>query len=893
MFLSFPPRGIGPRCLLSLAINYCLCCLCLLTTGTFSATATKTADDSEVLGPVVRLLEDVEKETNRELDAVVKAADKVHCLCTAEVADLRKEVAEVKEKQLPETKGALETVVGLLGRLKGEIGPLTADLKRTEKDIKTAEKHREDERTKFITEERNLQDLEATCEEAAGLLGGPPENGGGGGSSTASEKNNGEPPEAKTVAAQLSTLLLKARQQAGSGIRPTTAMNKTSPSSPWLSIASVLENALHLKTVHEPLVFQQLGTAPKIAGMLKQMGVRAKEQLAESRQAEAKSVATFQKMKASRNEELNTLQKKLDQKQQAQADAKEEEGELFQKLQGAKKFLATSEPELARIEAECKEREADHDREKKALEEQLEGIRLALEALQSDEIAKAKARALLELKDTQKRAREREAKQKREEAAEQRRKKLLLQMQRDDAKKAAEEAERTSSLKGDEMADDFVEGALAEENGGGRVQKQSATAQKTAAARTSNKNVVHKNHKENSKHKKRAAMKKKKTGLLHVSHKTRRKVLHKHNHKKAHHGRRAEEKNDCIHEYDVEQHRFVKRCSATSDKDEASTTPSTSSSTSPVISFLQRRGRSTQTQTANAVVEDGDDEDDDKDQDDDKEEDQGQDDATTTSATYAASSGGDFAEVIAASREMIKQVQQDQEDSDALRAECMEKMEENIGKIAEVEAKLNTTRQRLDDLDAKCDRLSADLAEKRSQVAKRREEQKAAHEERTEEQQRFVEELAKESTISRALLKAITALQKKNVKAKTIHVLKEVKTKGEMTLQVLQKEEKEAAAKHTEEDSLRSDAIEEMDSEVADLSALTSRAKAEQNEAKGKDLAFLEKELSGLQEEKEKQFGKESLCAKISRQYEHKKTSRQNEIEGLEAAGRILAEGDE
>ncbi|CAD7934268.1 unnamed protein product [Amoebophrya sp. A120] len=898
-----------------------------------------TTEEAENFDALLKFLDTMSKEIDAEIDQTEQLVKKKECFCKKEQERLGVRLKEERDEKIPVLQAELKETLGTLGQLKIEIPELEEKVKDLQTEKNTTITTREEEKKQFTMDEKNLNTLIQTCTEAIKVLGKKEkaENR----AADDQKEATGEQEVAKSALLSVQKALLQGQH---SDQRLIFRASKTA-GRPLYSEAS--QQLLQQSATAAALA----KNSDRILGMLKQMRDNAETELAEATGAEKQKAASTAKLLRAKNQELNALQQQLDEKKAKFSDLKDDEGQAFEELENSKKSVALVEENLLAIKTDCDSSLTDLNEQKNNLSSEQESLSNAVKILEADEIEKQRKRALF-LQKQKRLMDEKEREQRVIDAEIEKRRRLIVEKEeKDDAAAERDEERRTGDLKkeqasSDIMLNDFVESEITTTSAAGgesegrtgrsstssdsfvlsaAVTKKFASANALADAVVAQAvaeggagtGVVLSRKNENAKglqalqekdeidhdttqlafkhvdetlsaggQKNRLGRRAVRSGndkkpLLH--HKRGGKNTHK-DHMQASSGSKKTKKNlqkktsqgknksapsssisvnKKIMKYDTKSHRFV-------------------------TSFLQTRQQEAQTKAGttitslhemNAMV----------------------DDIMKVPIQKKKKKQNEFQEVIAASEVMAEQVNKDQQQHEKEKDRCETSLR-SLKQETEKKQLLvkNEFEAKIELLGAKFSKLKEKSADKKQELAELKEEIKELEEDRLAENEEFLNEVAKQATMTRALRKAIAALKqaktgsKKNIKrsksntrSKATKPLEELLAKTEKKIQSLQVLEEGTEKKFSHEKSKAEEVLKEVKKENADLKAAKSRLE-EEKEAKEKELELAQQELETL--EKELQETQKS-CAKILISFDEKTNERKNEVEGLKAVGRILANG--
>eukprot|EP00392_Amoebophrya_sp_AT5.2_P009759 g9787.t1 len=835
------------------------------------------------LDSVLRFLDDMSQELSKEADANEQAAKKKECFCEKHSKEFQAKLKEERDDVIPGLEGELREVVATISGLSSQVPELQKQIGESEVELNSTIALREKEVAEFRSTEAELMNVEEVVGAAIKVLVGK-------GGSDAEEGKKAEESKEKDVA----EALLAVQRVTSQGRHPA-----------WQATAKTLfqlrageaQAGTGAATARTP------SAAPnsRIVGVLTQMRDNAKQELADLQHQEAANAESYKKLQKSKQKELGTLQTQSLAKEKEFGDAKDREGDLFQELENAKVSLAKTEQALETLVGECETEKKAFAEERKALEEEQAGLDAAVEALQSEEVEESRRKAaLLEKERAVEEAKEVEERNMQEEL-EQKRKKILDAVRKGNhgSGTGKEDAGKAGGNGGvgieDGMLEDFVkseiEGGKSSSTGTTKSSSSSsvvgtlhATARGDAASSSMPKSMASTSEPaevENLVEAEVAGPAAGNSGPPAPSSTSRGQVsntvkmvqkfstsaksaVHAKSGKRARkallkkHKRHLCPRSRVYKQYDAKKHRFVKRCMREQVSDD----------NGKAASFLQMRAS-----------------------------------AKTETAVAAASANSNFAGVITAADDMIAQVKTDQKTHAARKAACEETLRQNKASLKKGQQEVQEKKDHLQLLENKLDKAKKDVLEVKSEKKQISDELAESAAGRAKDNARYLNDYAAQSGISRALVKAIAALQKKakavvgkrgkaSPLARAISPLKEMKAKTVVDLELLEQKEAEEAKKFEAAQVALQDDLDAVKDELADVKAVKSRVEAELEETK-KQLSFMEKGQGLLEQEKEDLA---KTCQKaVLAIYDAKTEERKNEVEGLEAVKRILSgpEADE
>jgi len=327
----------------------------------FAATLARDLSDESKTRPimkVVRMLEDMKEELNKELEDDKAVQELLDCWCTTGVKEKTKAI-ELAESRIAELEAALGEALAKINELKSKRKATQEDQYADQKALDEAEEMRMKENKEFHeTEGDLLQAIDAT-ENAITML----------------SKHNPGFAQVKSVAraletARVSELLLKKNSLSGGRVQLLKDfMNGAETATGFLQIPGMQSYA------------PQSG---QIFGILKQMKEDFDNDLSEEQSSEKKAVEEFEALKASKIAEIDTAKATIVQYDQDLAELGEQNAEAMKELEDTQEQLALDQTFLATLNKKCASSDEQFEARVKARLAEIAAVEDTIEILNSD-----------------------------------------------------------------------------------------------------------------------------------------------------------------------------------------------------------------------------------------------------------------------------------------------------------------------------------------------------------------------------------------------------------------------------------------------------------------------------------------------------------------------------
>jgi hypothetical protein len=307
---------------------------------------------------VVRMLEDMKDELNKELEDDKAVQELLECWCTTGVKEKTKSI-QLAESRIAELEAALGEALAKINELKAKRKATQEEQYADQKALDESEEMRMKENKEFHeTEGDLLQAIDAT-ENAITML----------------SKHNPGFAQVKSVAraletARVSELLLKKNSLSADRVQTLKDfMTGAESATGFLQIPGMQSYA------------PQSG---QIFGILKQMKEDFDVDLAEEQKSEKKAVEEFEALKASKIAEIDTAKATIVQYDQDLAELGEQNAEAMKELEDTQEQLGLDQTFLATLNKKCAASDEQFEARVKARLAEIAAVEDTIEILNSD-----------------------------------------------------------------------------------------------------------------------------------------------------------------------------------------------------------------------------------------------------------------------------------------------------------------------------------------------------------------------------------------------------------------------------------------------------------------------------------------------------------------------------
>jgi len=307
---------------------------------------------------VVRMLEDMKAELNKELEDDKAVQELLECWCTTGVKEKTKAI-QLAESRISELEAALGEALAKINELKSKRKATQEEQYADQASLDEAEEMRMKENKEFHeTETDLLQAIDAT-ENAIVVLG----------------KHNPELAQVKSVAhalqmARVSELLLK---------KSSLSTDRSQALKQFIDSSEKASAFLQI-----PGMQSYAPQSGQIFGILKQMKEDFDVDLGEEQTSEKKAVEEFESLKASKLAEIDTAKASIVQYDQDLAELGEQNAEALKELEDTQEQLALDQTFLATLNKKCAGSDEQFEQRVKARLAEIAAVEETIEILNSD-----------------------------------------------------------------------------------------------------------------------------------------------------------------------------------------------------------------------------------------------------------------------------------------------------------------------------------------------------------------------------------------------------------------------------------------------------------------------------------------------------------------------------
>merc|ERR1719478_28031 len=307
---------------------------------------------------VVRMLEDMKEELNKELEDDMAVQELLECWCGTGMKEKEKSI-QLAESRIAELEAALGEALAKINELKSKRKATQEEQYADQKALDESEEMRMKENKEFHEAEGDLlQAIDAT-ENAITML----------------SKHNPGFAQVKSVArametARVSELLLK---------KNSLSSDRVQILKDFMSGAETATGFLQI-----PGMQSYAPQSGQIFGILKQMKEDFDVDLAEEQASEKKAVEEFEALKASKISEIDTAKATIVQYDQDLAELGEQNAEAMKELEDTQEQLGLDQTFLATLQKKCAGSDEQFEARVKARLAEITAVEDTIEILNSD-----------------------------------------------------------------------------------------------------------------------------------------------------------------------------------------------------------------------------------------------------------------------------------------------------------------------------------------------------------------------------------------------------------------------------------------------------------------------------------------------------------------------------
>mmetsp|Transcript_21705 Transcript_21705/g.67724 ORF Transcript_21705/g.67724 Transcript_21705/m.67724 type:complete len:683 (+) Transcript_21705:68-2116(+) len=319
---------------------------------TFDAAAAKKRPVSKV----IKLLQDMQKQLEKEAKEDEEIYDKLACWCETNDKEKAKSISDA-EKKIKGLTNKIDELTATSARLNTEIENLEKEVAENQEALSKATALREKQLEEFSAEEKDLLESISSLKAAVDAL----------------SKHNGE------GASSLLQVRRDPVRQVADTIRHEMQRHATMLSG-VLSHKERRATASFLQSPQEPYAPQ----SGEIFGILQQMQETFESNLKSTQTEEEENQQEYDELKKAKEAEIAAGQEQLDSKTQDLAATDKENAESKEDLEDTRSQLAADEEFLATLKSKCSRTDKEFEVRQKARQVEMEAVSKAIAVLSSD-----------------------------------------------------------------------------------------------------------------------------------------------------------------------------------------------------------------------------------------------------------------------------------------------------------------------------------------------------------------------------------------------------------------------------------------------------------------------------------------------------------------------------
>eukprot|EP00405_Crypthecodinium_cohnii_P016651 CAMPEP_0206445582 /NCGR_PEP_ID=MMETSP0324_2-20121206/15606_1 /ASSEMBLY_ACC=CAM_ASM_000836 /TAXON_ID=2866 /ORGANISM="Crypthecodinium cohnii, Strain Seligo" /LENGTH=680 /DNA_ID=CAMNT_0053913849 /DNA_START=56 /DNA_END=2098 /DNA_ORIENTATION=- len=332
--------------------------LLLLAVSILGTSGLVTTKDRPVM-KVVRLLQDMQTELQKDLDDDKAVHEKLDCWCKAN--DKEKTAAiEAGEAQASALKTEMGEAAAKMDELKQKRDATLAEVNRDEAALQEASTLRMKEKQEFHGQDVDLMEAIKACEQAIVVLG----------------KHNAGLAQVQAIAESLKRAQVL-----------ELASRRSSAPSAMLALRSFLLQAKSSGSsfLQVPGYQSYAPQSGQIYGVLQQLKEDFEKDLSEAAAKEKKAIEEFAELKAAKEDEISSGRKLQAELDQQIADLKVQHAQAFQELEDTEEQLALDNTFLSNLKAKCSESETEFEQRVKDRLDEIAAVEETIKILNEDE----------------------------------------------------------------------------------------------------------------------------------------------------------------------------------------------------------------------------------------------------------------------------------------------------------------------------------------------------------------------------------------------------------------------------------------------------------------------------------------------------------------------------
>jgi hypothetical protein len=353
----------------------------------------KTKGAEEKMNPVtkvVKMLEEMKATAEKEAKEDEDIYETMECWCTTNDKE-KTEAIKIAEARIEELTATIETGIAKAGELTTQIAGLKEDIAADQDALAEATSIRDKEKADFDAEDADLSETAKLLKEAIAILSKV---------QLAQKSKADKAAAAPADAAQETQALVQVHdlvKRATSSPRKTTGayysvMQKdlwdllsTLPHAPVADAPHVITGLSQQPTGRAAGVTSYSAQSSSIFGILEEMFSEITRDLSAAQKAEINAAIAFQRLRATKEGEIEAATKSMEEKDAELADTNQKVAQAKEDLVETKDALAADEKFLMDLKKRCKTADADYAARSKTRQDEILAITEAINILTTDE----------------------------------------------------------------------------------------------------------------------------------------------------------------------------------------------------------------------------------------------------------------------------------------------------------------------------------------------------------------------------------------------------------------------------------------------------------------------------------------------------------------------------
>jgi len=329
------------------------------------------ASGERPVAKVVRMLQDIEAELEKEMADDKAVYSMLTCWCTKNDEEKTKAI-EVATANIAQLEASLSAAAAKVKELKAKRKATMDEMYAGQKALGEAQQIRMEENKAFHSEETDLLEAVAACKGALVALG----------------KHHADLAQVQAVARSLRRARVE-ELALGPGmstrVGPTLARARTQALKNFLDAATTGPAAPSGAFMAIPGMQSYAPQSGQIFGILKQMKADFESSLSEAQKAELKAAQEFEDLKAAKLEEISAAKKLVEDIDVQVAQLGEKAAQETKELEATEEQLGMDQQFLADLKAKCSESDKEFDTRIASRLDEISAVQDAIKILNSDE----------------------------------------------------------------------------------------------------------------------------------------------------------------------------------------------------------------------------------------------------------------------------------------------------------------------------------------------------------------------------------------------------------------------------------------------------------------------------------------------------------------------------